>query len=110
MSSQALSAGAQLFGEKLAKFTENVTQALNTPIWHKNDWSNDQAFMIYQLDVSNPGAYPEGFTSFSKIMGKKMNFTKNSYGIGLPIIGKTEAFSHFIWMGFPEVKTAITMT
>ena len=110
MSSWALSVDAQLFGDKLAKFTENVTQALNTPIWYKNDWSNDQAFMIYQLDVSNPGAYAKEFISFSQKMGKKMNYTENSYGIGFPIIGKTEAFSHFVWMGFPDVKTALTMT
>ena len=59
--SWAMSVDAQLFGEKLGKFSESVSQSLNTPVWFKNDWANDNAFMLYQMEVSDPGLYLKEF-------------------------------------------------
>ena len=102
------SVDAQLFGEKLGKFTENISQALNMPLWYKNDWANDNVFMIYQVDVSNQSLYLNEFIEFSQKIAKKLNAESNSYGLGIPIIGKTAEFSHFIWIGSPDVKNALT--
>ena len=41
---------------------------------------------------------------FSALVTRCIESTENSYGIGFPIIGKTESFSDFIWIGFPELK------
>ena len=75
-STWAMSVDAQLFGEKLGKFSEPVSQSLNTPVWYKNDWSNDNAFMLYQMEVNDPAAYLKEFKSFSQKMAKKLGFEK----------------------------------
>ena len=108
--SWSLSTEAQLFGEKLGKFTEGINQALNTPLWYKNDWSNDQAFMIYQLDISDTQAYLNIFKEFTQTMAKKLGYENNSYGIGYPIIGKVKDFTHFVWMGANDVESSLRQT
>ena len=45
---------AQVFGEKLNKYITPVKTALNTPAWFKNDWTPDQVFMIWEMEVSAP--------------------------------------------------------
>lgn len=108
--SWAMSIDAQLFGEKLGNFTEDVSQTLNTPVWYKNDWANDNAFMLYQMEVSDPAAYLKEFKKFTQKISKKLGFEKNSYGLGYPIIGKTADFTHFVWVGSPDVESALTRT
>ena len=109
-SSFQMSADAQLFGEKIGKFTEDVSQAVNTPVWYKNDWANDNAFMLYQMEVSDPAAYLKEFKKFTQKISKKLGFENNSYGLGYPIIGKTAEFTHFVWVGSPDVESALTRT
>ena len=108
--SWAMSIDAQLFGEKLGNFTEDVSQSLNTPVWFKNDWANDNAFMLYQMEVSDPAAYLKEFKKFTQKISKKLGFENNSYGLAYPIIGKTAEFTHFVWVGSPDVETALTRT
>ena len=69
---------AQIFGEKLNKYIEPVNQALNTPVWFQNDWTPDQVFFIYQMDVSDPATYVKEFAEFSMSWAKKSGIT-NSY-------------------------------
>ena len=59
---------AQLVWErKLEAFSSNVSQTLNTPIWYNGeDWAEDNVFMFYQMDVSNPGLYLSEFKDFTK--------------------------------------------
>ena len=108
--SWAMSIDAQLFGEKLGNFSEDVSQSLNTPVWFKNDWSNDNAFMLYQMEVSDPAVYLKEFKKFTQKISKKLGFENNSYGLAYPIIGKTAEFTHFVWVGSPDVETALTRT
>jgi|TARA_B110000046_G_scaffold183245_1_gene218943 hypothetical protein len=110
MSSWAQSSEAQLFGEKLGKFTTEISQSVNTPAWYKNDWGNDNAFMMYQMKVSDPGLYLKEFMDFSQKIAKKLKFEENSYGVAYPIIGRTKEFSHFVWIGSPDIKTALANT
>ena len=110
MTSWGQSTDAQLFGEKLGKFTNNVSQSINTPAWYKNDWSNDNVFMMYQMEVSNPAKYVQEFAAFSQKMAPKLGFENSSYGVGYPIVGKTDEFSHFVWIGSPDIKTALAGT
>ena len=98
-----------LFEGKLADYSVDISQSLNMPIWYNGeDWAEDNVFMIYQMDVSNPGAYLKEFKSFSKKMAKKLGFEENSYGIALPILGKNADFSHFVWIGAPDIKTSLS--
>ncbi|MFL2629812.1 MAG: hypothetical protein ACJ0NO_04675 [Flavobacteriaceae bacterium] len=108
--SWAMSVDAQLFGEKLGKFSESVSQSLNTPVWFKNDWANDNAFMLYQMEVSDPGLYLKEFKKFTQKISKKLGFENNSYGLAYPIIGKTAEFTHFVWVGSPDIESALTRT
>ena len=100
---------AQVFGEKLNKYIEPVNQALNTPVWFQNDWTPDQVFFIYQMEVSNPALYVKEFAEFSQNWAKKSGLN-SSYGVGFPIIGKNADYSHFVWTGAPDVETALTVT
>ena len=109
-SSFQMSADAQLFAEKIGKFTEDVSQQVNTPVWYKNDWANDNAFMLYQMEVSDPAVYLKEFKKFTQKISKKLGFENNSYGLAYPIIGKTAEFTHFVWVGSPDVETALTRT
>ena len=109
-SSFQMSADAQLFAEKIGKFTEEVSQSVNTPVWYKNDWANDNAFMLYQMEVTNPAAYLKEFKKFTQKISKKLGFENNSYGLAYPIIGKTAEFTHFVWVGSPDVESALTRT
>ena len=43
-------------------------------------------------------------------MAKKLGFEENSYGIAFPIVGKNADFSHFVWIGSPDIKTALSKT
>lgn len=99
----------QLLGEKLGKYMNPVSQALNTPAWYQNDWSNDQVFMIWQMNVTDTAKYASAFVPFAQKMMKKMDI-KNSFGLGYPILGKNIEFTHFIWAGAPDVKTALSRT
>ena len=101
---------AQLVWErKLEAFLSNVSQTLNTPIWYNGeDWAEDNVFMFYQMDVSNPGLYLSEFKDFTKKMAKKLNFSDRSYGLATPIVGKTGDYTHFAWIGHPDIKTALT--
>ena len=67
-----MSIDAQLFGEKLGNFSEDVSQSLNTPVWFKNDWANDNAFMLYQMEVSDPAVYLKEFKKFTQKISKKL--------------------------------------
>ena len=67
---EQLGCKAQIFGEKLNKYIEPVNQALNTPVWFQNDWTPDQVFFIYQMDISDPATYVKEFAEFS-IVGQK---------------------------------------
>jgi hypothetical protein len=106
------SSEAQLIWErKLQGFSEDISQSLNTPIWYNGeDWAEDNVFMIYQLEVSNPSLYLKEFQSLSKKLEKKLGLEGNSYGIAIPIVGKNSEFTHFVWQGYPDIKTALSMT
>ena len=83
---------AQVFGEKLNKYITPVKTALNTPAWFKNDWTPDQVFMIWEMEVSDPGKYVKEFASFSQEMAVTQGYEENSYGLGYPISGKNGGF------------------
>jgi uncharacterized protein YbaA (DUF1428 family) len=106
------SSEAQLIWErKLQGFSEDISQSLNTPIWYNGeDWAEDNVFMIYQLEVSNPSLYLKEFQSLSKKLAKKLGIEGNSYGIAIPIVGKNSEFTHFVWQGYPDIKTALSIT
>ena len=100
-----------LFEGKLADYSVDVSQSLNMPIWYNGeDWAEDNVFMIYQMDVSNPSMYLKEFKSFSQKIAKKLGYEENSYGLAMPIIGKNADFSHFAWIGSPDIKTALSNT
>lgn len=96
----------QLLSEKINKYIEPSSQSLNTPIWFQNDWSNDQVFMIWQMDVSDANTYAAAFVPFAKKMMAQMGVS-NSFGLGYPILGQNSDFTHFVWAGAPDVKTAL---
>ena len=106
------SSEAQLIWErKLQGFSEDISQSLNTPIWYNGeDWAEDNVFMIYQMEVSNPSLYLKEFQSLSKKLAKKLGIEGNSYGIAIPIVGKNSEFTHFVWQGYPDIKTALSIT
>ena len=106
------SSEAQLIWErKLQGFSEDISQSLNTPIWYNGeDWAEDNVFMIYQMEVSNPSLYLKEFQSLSKKLEKKLGIEGNSYGIAMPIVGKNSEFTHFVWQGYPDIKTALSIT
>ncbi len=98
-----------LFEGKLADYSVDISQSLNMPIWYNGeDWAEDNVFMIYQMDVSNPSMYLKEFKSFSQKMAKKLGFEENSYGLAMPILGKNADFSHFVWIGAPDIKTSLS--
>ena len=97
-----------LLGEKLNSSINNVSDWLGTPAWYQNDWSNDQVFMFWRMQVSDPAIYASAFVPFAKKMMKKMNIS-NSMGLGIPILGQS-SFSHFVWAGAPDVETALKRT
>jgi hypothetical protein len=100
-----------LFEGKLAEYSEDISQSLNMPIWYNGeDWAEDNVFMIYQMDVSNPGLYLKEFKTFSQKIAKKLGYEENSYGLAMPVIGKNGDFSHFAWIGSPDIKTALSNT
>ena len=109
MTSWGQSKMAQLLGDKLGTYSTDISQTVNTPAWYKNDWANDNVFMIWQMDVTNPSAYVSAFADFSQKFSKKLGF-KNSYGVGFPIVGQTDDYSHFVWVGAPDVETALSRT
>jgi len=37
-------------------------------------------------------------------------YEKNSYGLAAPIVGKNADFTHFVWIGSPDIKTALSNT
>ena len=74
MSSFAQSVDAQLFGEKLGNFVSDVSQTLNTPVWYNGkDWANDNAFMLYQMNVTDPSKYLKEFKTYSQFIAKKLD-------------------------------------
>ena len=99
---------AQLLGEKLNANINNISEWLGTPAWYQNDWSKDQVFMVWELEVSDTQTYANAFVPFAKKIMKKMNIT-NSMGLGYPILGQ-DSFSHFVWAGAPDVQTALKRT
>ena len=107
---QSLEAQLLLDG-KLAEFSVATNQSLNTPVWYNGeDWAEDNVFMIYQMEVSNPSLYLKEFQSLSKKLAKKLGIEGNSYGIAIPIVGKNSEFTHFVWQGYPDIKTALSIT
>ena len=100
-----------LFDERLPQYSIDVSQSINTPIWYNGkDWANDNVFMLYQMEVTNPSLYLKEFKSFSQKMAKKLGYENNSYGLAFPIVGKNADFSHFAWIGSPDIKTALSNT
>ena len=100
-----------LLDERLREYAIDVSQSINTPIWYNGeDWAEDNVFMLYQIEVTNPSAYLKEFKNFSQKMAKKLQSEENSYGIAYPIVGKNADFSHFVWIGSPDIKTALSKT
>lgn len=99
-----------LFEEKMQDFTVPVSQSINTPAWwNGKDWNKDNVFMVYQMEVTNPSVYLENFQSFVPQMTEKLGI-ENSAGLAYPIVGKNKDFSHFVWVGAPDIKTALSNT
>ena len=65
---------------------------MNTPAWFKNDWTPDQVFMIWEMEVSNPGKYVKEFVSFSQEMAVTQGYEENSYGLGSQLVEKMVVF------------------
>ena len=99
----------QLLQSKMRSVTDLKSTYVGTPIWYEGDWSPDQVFMIYDLDVSDPSTYVKEFTSMSNKLKKKQKIV-GSYGVGMPILGQSEDFSHFIRMGAPSVEASLKQT
>ena len=100
-----------LWEKKLQAFSSDISQTLNTPIWFNGeDWAEDNVFMIYQMDVSNSGVYLSEFKSFSTQIAEKLSYSDRSFGLAVPIVGKTGDYTHFAWFGHPDVKTALADT
>ena len=60
-----------LFDERLPEYSIEVSQSINTPVWYNGeDWAEDNVFMLYQMEVTNPSAYLKEFKSFSMKMAK----------------------------------------
>ena len=98
-----------LFDERLPEYSLDVSQSINTPVWYNGeDWAEDNVFMLYQMEVTNPSAYLKEFKSFSMKMAKKLGYEENSFGLAFPIVGKNADFSHFAWIGSPDIKTALS--
>ena len=56
-----------LLDERLREYATDVSQSINTPIWYNGeDWAEDNVFMLYQMEVTNPSAYLKEFKSFFK--------------------------------------------
>ena len=66
--------------------------------------------MLYQMEITNPGLYLKEFKNFSLKIAKKLVYEDNSYGIAFPILGKNSDFTHFAWIGSPDIKTALSNT
>ena len=99
------------FLKKFLFFSKQISESLNTPIWYNGkDWANDNVFMIYQMEVSNPGLYLKEFKTFSVKIAENLGYEDNSFGIGFPILGKNSDFTHFAWIGSPDIKTALSNT
>ena len=99
----------QLLQSKMRSVTELKSTYVGTPVWYEGDWSPDQVFMIYDLEVSDPATYVKEFTLMSNKLKKKQKIV-GSYGVGMPILGQSEDFSHFIWMGAPSVEASLKQT
>tara|TARA_B100000941_G_scaffold189646_1_gene136636 strand:+ start:249 stop:938 length:690 start_codon:yes stop_codon:yes gene_type:complete len=99
----------QLLQSKMRSVTELKSTYVGIPVWYEGDWSPDQVFMIYDLEVSDPATYVKEFTSMSNKLKKKQKIV-GSYGVGMPILGQSEDFSHFIWMGAPSVEASLKQT
>ena len=98
-----------LFDERLPEYSIEVSQSINTPVWYNGeDWAEDNVFMLYQMEVTNPSLYLKEFKSFSMKMAKKLGYEENSFGLAFPIVGKNADFSHFAWIGSPDIKTALS--
>ena len=98
-----------LFDERLPEYSIEVSQSINTPVWYNGeDWAEDNVFMLYQMEVTNPSAYLKEFKSFSMKMAKKLGYEENSFGLAFPIVGKNADFSNFAWIGSPDIKTALS--
>ena len=87
---------AQVFGEKLNRYITPVNTALNTPVWYKNDWTPDQVFFIYEIDIE-PATYVKEFADFSQKLATSLGYENNF--VGYPISGKKADFPHFVWVG-----------
>ena len=43
-------------------------------------------------------------------MAVTQGYEENSYGLGYPISGKNDSFSHFVWVGAPDLVSALKRT
>ena len=107
--SSASSKIAQMYSEKFDNISEPISQYIATPVTYDGDWTPDRVFMMWNMDVSNPAAYAKAFSAFSKKIKKKYSEV-GSNGIGQPIVGQTDEYSHFVWAGFPDIATALGTT
>ena len=98
--------------EKLAEFSEDISQTLNTPVWYNGeDWAEDNVFMIYQMDVSNPGAYLKEFKKFfTEKWLKNLAYGENSFGLAVQFLAKNGDVSHFAWIGAADIKSSLSST
>ena len=109
MSSWGASKIAQLFSSKFDTISSPVSRYIATPVYYKGDWSPDQVFMMWNFDVKDPGAFVKGFAAFTDAYTKKVP-PSGAYGIGMPIVGQTDAYTHFVWVGAPDIATALSFT
>lgn len=107
MTSWGTSKVAQLFSVKFDTISTPVTQYIGTPLYYKGDWSPDQVFMMWNFDVKDPGSFVQGFAAFTDAYSKKVN-PPGAYGIGLPIVGQTDDYSHFVWVGAPDIASVLS--
>ena len=43
-------------------------------------------------------------------MAVTQGYEENSYGLGYPISGKNDGFSHFVWVGALDLESALKRT
>tara|TARA_A100001011_G_scaffold392334_1_gene479671 strand:- start:11 stop:265 length:255 start_codon:yes stop_codon:yes gene_type:complete len=65
--------------------------------------------MIWNFDLKDSYAFIKGFADFNDVYTKKVP-PIGVYEIVMPIINQTDAYFHFVWVGTPDIASALSFT
>ena len=91
---------AATFLSEMAAVSVPTEQTLVKAVYERGDWTQDSAFLVFEMNIKNEAAYFDAYKTFTDALVEKGQIT-SSYGLERVVAGTD--YSHFAFIGAKDM-------